>query len=123
MGSAAWSDAGSGAPRALPPVERPGAVRLGNGGGVLRIQLTGAVDAVLAPRLDTAVADVVAAQPIDVRFDLAEVDFLGSHGMAFLVRVQHATQAAGRTATVDAASRQARIALRVAGLEHYLNVS
>src|SRR4051812_19693628 len=99
VGSAAWSDAGGGTATpdeptpgtsALPPLERPGSVRVENGNGLLRIRLTGAVDAVLAPRLDTVVTDVVAAQPTDVRLDLAEVDFLGSHGMSFLVRVQHA---------------------------------
>ncbi|WP_170324045.1 STAS domain-containing protein [Cryptosporangium phraense] len=93
-----------------------------NGDGVVRIALTGAVDAVLAPRLDGAVADVIAAQPADVRLDLGEVDFLGSHGMAFLVRVQHAARAAGRGAGIDAVSRHALIALRVAGLEHYVQV-
>ncbi|SHM53273.1 STAS domain-containing protein [Cryptosporangium aurantiacum] len=113
----------SGVRRATPPAERPGVVQVENGGGLLRIRLTGAVDAVLAPRLDTVVADVVAAQPIDVRLDLAEVDFLGSHGMAFLVRIQHAVRAAGRVAAVDAASRHARVALRIAGLEHFLNLS
>ncbi|MFB9322712.1 STAS domain-containing protein [Cryptosporangium minutisporangium] len=110
-------------PQTLPPVERPGSVRVENGGGLLRIRLTGAVDAVLAPRLDAVVSSVVAAQPIDVRFDLTEVDFLGSHGMAFLVRVQHAARAAGCVATVEAVSRHARVALHIAGLEHYLNVS
>jgi len=129
VGSAAWSNAGGGvapvgalAPGAAQarPVERPGDVAVQTDPGLLRIRLTGAVDAVLAPRLDGVVAAVLAAQPADVRLDLADVDFLGSHGMAFLVRVQHATQAAGRAAEIDAVSRHARIALRVAGLEHYL---
>ncbi|MFG1924179.1 STAS domain-containing protein [Cryptosporangium sp. NPDC048952] len=110
----------TGASRVVLPAERPGAVAVEADAERLRIRLSGAVDAVLAPRLDGVVADVVAAQPADVRLDLADVDFLGSHGMAFLVRVQHAVCAAGRAAAIDAASRPARIALRVAGLEHYL---
>ncbi|WP_051571141.1 STAS domain-containing protein [Cryptosporangium arvum] len=110
----------NGSPRFTLPEERPGAVAVEADPGRVSIRLSGAVDAVLAPRLDGVVADVVAAQPADVRLDLADVDFLGSHGMAFLVRVQHAVRAAGRAAAIDAASRPARIALRVAGLEHYL---
>ena len=133
MSSAAWSDAGGagatgmfdvkGAPRFALPPERPGAVAVETDPGSLRIRLSGAVDAVLAPLLDGVVADVVAAQPADVRLDLAEVDFLGSHGMAFLVRVQHAVREADRTARIDTVSRHARIALHVAGLEHYLHVA
>ncbi|MFI5954680.1 STAS domain-containing protein [Cryptosporangium sp. NPDC051539] len=100
--------------------ERPGGISVERDSGSVRIVLTGAVDAALAPQLDGAVADVIAAQPAGVRIDLGEVDFLGSHGMAFLVRVQHAARAAGRGAVVDAASRPALVALRVAGLEHYV---
>lgn len=132
MGTAAWSDTGgvralgvsdvNGAYRLEPQVERPGTVAVETGPERLRIRLSGAVDAVMARHLDGVVGQVAAAQPADVRLDLGEVDFLGSHGMAFLVRVQHAVRAADRSAVIDAVSRQARIALRVAGLEHYLHV-
>jgi anti-anti-sigma regulatory factor len=131
--SAAWSEAdaeggpGFSAARSEPMVERPGSVLIEeaseeNGSDRIRIRLVGAVDALLAPELDRVVADVTAAQPADVQFDLAEVDFLGSHGMAFLVRVHHAAAAAGRGAGIDAVSRHALIALRIAGLEQHLVV-
>jgi anti-sigma B factor antagonist len=99
------------------PAERPGSVAVENGGGPIRVRLAGAIDAVIAPQLEATVAAVVARQPADVRMDLADVDFLGSHGMAFLVRLRHAAQSGGRRAGIDVASHPAQVALRVAGLE------
>jgi anti-anti-sigma factor len=104
-----------------PAVERPGAVDVEVGASALRVRLVGGIDAALARQLEAAVVVVKANQPADVRLDLADVDFLGSHGMAFLVRIQHAAHGGGRKAGIVAISHPARIALRIAGLEEFLS--
>lgn len=118
MGASVSPAAGGG--KAIPPqAERPGSVVFEETAGPIRVRLAGAIDAVLAPRLDAVVTAVAAGQPADVRLELAEVDFLGSHGMAFLVRVQHTAGAAGRRVRIEAISPSARLALRIAGLEEF----
>lgn len=69
-------------------------------GSVIVLTVTGTVDMITSPQLDTALAAVMATAPHAVIVDLSEVDFLASTGMGVLVAAHDALPAETRFAVV-----------------------
>ncbi|MDX1875110.1 STAS domain-containing protein [Mycolicibacterium sp. 120266] len=69
-------------------------------GTVTVLTVTGTVDMITAPQLDTALAAAMATAPHAVIVDLTAVDFLASTGMGVLVAAHDALPATTRFAVV-----------------------
>ena len=88
--------------------------------GALLVALGGEVDVEMDGDLVAIVEAVTRAQPADVVVDLAQVTFLGSWGLGFLVRLKLAVRA-GRTLTVVGVPDRIRRVITVVGLESLLS--
>jgi anti-sigma B factor antagonist len=97
-------DPGSGAPVGPVDDEPPGAVVVDPpAGGVLVLRVAGALDLVLAPKLQRAAEHAARSAPRLTVVDLSEVTFLASIGMAVLLRM-HRERPPGTTVRLVADS-------------------
>lgn len=69
-------------------------------GAVTVLTVTGTVDMITSPQLDTALTAAMAAAPHAIIVDLSAVDFLASTGMGVLVAAHDALPAETRFAVV-----------------------
>jgi anti-anti-sigma factor len=87
--------------------------------GIAVIVVAGEIDMASAPKLEAAVADVVAEDPGGVVVALSAVDFMGSVGVRILVEAQQQIGAADRFAVVSKGSATRR-PIQLAGLDETL---
>jgi anti-anti-sigma factor len=83
--------------------------------GVVRVEVTGAVDAATAPVLGELLRGVSRAEPVDVQLDLSGITFFSYAALEVLLGARE--QASGRLALTGAARPVWRL-LHVLGLEH-----
>jgi anti-sigma B factor antagonist len=105
-------------PTDLPRVQVPLPVRQADRAVVVAPQ--GAVDLLTAPRLESAVAEALAARPSLLVIDLTGVEFLASIGLTVLVKARR--DADRGTALRVVATGAPRRAISVTGLDDALNV-
>ena len=86
-------------------------------GGVVSLTLSGEIDLLLNDALNDALATATAAQPADISIDLAEVTFIGSQALGFLVRLHHLTAEQGRLTTLHNVPKVVRKAMVTVGLD------
>lgn len=96
------------------PGSRPSPVDVSYGGGIASVRLRGEVDASSTDDLTGAATEVLAAA-VPVVVDLADVTFLDSVGVSFLVRLATEASEQGRTVTLRAAPPAVREVLALVG--------
>jgi anti-sigma B factor antagonist len=90
--------------------------------GVDILDVEDRLTAAVAPRLRSAVADLVAAGRTRVVVNLAGVTFIDSSGLGALVGALKATRTAGGDLRIAAAPEQVKQVLRLTNLDRVLNV-
>ncbi|WP_125131500.1 STAS domain-containing protein [Microbacterium sp. 10M-3C3] len=90
--------------------------------GVVILDVEDRLTAAVAPRLRSAVADLVAAGRTRVVVNLAGVTFIDSSGLGALVGALKATRTAGGDLRIAAAPEQVKQVLRLTNLDRVLHV-
>lgn len=90
--------------------------------GVVILDVEDRLTAAVAPRLRSAVADLVAAGRTRVVVNLAGVTFIDSSGLGALVGALKATRTAGGDLRIAAAPEQVKQVLRLTNLDRVLRV-
>lgn len=86
-------------------VAAPGSVRVVHGGPLAEVALVGEVDIATCPPLDDAVARIARDGIELLTLDLHDVTFLGSSGLASLLRAERLVRAEGGRIVLRAPSR------------------
>jgi anti-anti-sigma factor len=99
-----------------------GQVRYEPDGDRPRVVLAGAIDAACERAFDAAYADVTAAGPGDLTVDLSEVTFLGTHGLAFFIRLRNHLAPNGHRVILFKPSSDVMLTVHAAGLRKIFTV-
>lgn len=102
--------------------DAPGVVRVVHEGPRAEVEVAGEVDIATCPPLDDTVARLAAAGIEQLTFDLREVTFLGSSGLASLLRAQRLVAAEGGRLVLRAPSRVVRDLLEMTQLRDHFAV-
>jgi anti-anti-sigma factor len=86
--------------------------------GALVVRLTGELDMSTVPAIETQLVTAVSGAPAPITFDLSELDFMDSSGIAMMLRVVEKTG----PVSVREPSRTVRQAIEATGLQDVLLV-
>jgi anti-sigma B factor antagonist len=92
-------------------------------GSVVTVRVSGEIDALTAPRVDSALAEAYAVPEVaHVLLDLSEVEFLGSAGLSVLVSRHEHGETAGVPLAVVASRHATLRAIEVTSLDQVLRL-